>query len=158
MTNPMKAPTHVIAPEGCAGYLTPNKRYAVRDWEPSAHHGGFFHITRDDGTEMFTRLFESYQLGFQDWIIPDDEAEAAPVEPAPVNDGGPAFPGDSGWSGGKRPGMSLRAYAACHAMAGMLASEGADYDRGSESAIASAAVAQADALLAALKGTEASDA
>jgi hypothetical protein len=68
-----KAPEYVIAPEGCADYLTPGKRYAVRNWS-----GGVFNMTDDRGREINCFFPKSaHVLNGGDWIIPD-EAEAAP--------------------------------------------------------------------------------
>jgi hypothetical protein len=145
-------PKYVIAPEGCADYLTKGKRYPVRDW--NGDHKTFW-STSDNGTPFYTGLLDSLHLNGGDWIIPDV------TEAARVADGGPAFAGGDPVNGGD-PGMSLRAYAAVAAMQGMgtwmpvdsegLAHNNLNHDRALWDR-AKWAVRQADALLAALKGT-----
>jgi hypothetical protein len=155
----MKAPKYVIAPEGCADYLTAGKRYEVLDWAHSTRFGGCFDIIGDDGKRYWAALRECANINGGDWIIPDDEAEA------PADD--ERFEAMAREIAELKRGLEITAQenerlraanddrrfiAACHAMQGLLASEAADYDRGSEASVARAAVAQADALLAALKG------
>lgn len=148
----MKAPKYVIAPEGCKSYLTPGKRYKVRQWKPGNRHAGYFHVTDDDGTNLGATFAKCYHLNGGDWIVPDDDAEAVPVD-----NGGPAFPcadyttehGDMVIPTTVQGGMSLRAYAAVAAMQGMLASKMAFPAKAS---VIEASVNYADALLAKLGG------
>ena len=71
----MKAPKYVIAPEGCADGLTPNKKYLVRDFRVDDTYGGSFHITDDHGFSRFCLLKECATLNDGNWIIPDDESD-----------------------------------------------------------------------------------
>ena len=72
----MKTPRYVIAPEGCAEYLTPGKRYEARYFSSSKEIGSFFYYTDDYDSFRSARLRQCSHLNGGDWIIPDDEAEA----------------------------------------------------------------------------------
>jgi hypothetical protein len=126
----MKTPRYVIAPEGCAKYLTPGKRYAVAcaDDDPA-----FFALLDDEGDPIRSSFKNAHVLNGGDWIIPDDEAEAPKAE-APAGD-------------------ERRFVAACHAMQGLV-SIPTDYENRSCTGTAREAVDYADALLAALKGKD----
>jgi hypothetical protein len=72
MTTETKAPKYVIAPEGCADYLTAGKRYPV-----FSHNKIAFDTEDDSGRMIGTQFLKSAHLNGGDWIIPD-EAEATP--------------------------------------------------------------------------------
>lgn len=75
----MKAPKYVIAPEGCADYLTPGMGYEIRDFRVDNTYGGSFHITDDHGGNRFCLLKECATLNDGNWIIPDDESDGESV-------------------------------------------------------------------------------
>ena len=85
----MKTPKYVIAPEGCAKYLTPEKGYIVEEFDVLPGEDIYdcgFTITDDMGERVYSTLRKSAHLNGGDWIIPDDEAEREPdtldVQPA----------------------------------------------------------------------------
>ena len=122
----MKTPRYVIAPEGCKKYLTPGKRYAVDSTDDDST---FFIFLDDEGYPVCSSFKNAHVLNGGDWIIPDDEAEA------PAGD-------------------ERRFVAACHAMQGLVTSEGLSGSPDTQSEMARWAVEQADALLAALAGKD----
>jgi len=67
----MKAPKYVIAPKGCANYLTPGKRYPVMNFDDTGDGIGFDTID-DDGVELYASLNDSAHLNGGNWIIPDE--------------------------------------------------------------------------------------
>lgn len=128
-----KAPKYVIAPEGCADYLTPGKRYQAIRPIPDSECGFFFCILNDGNLITSCSLYRCLHLNGGDWIITDD------AEVAQVDD-------------------ERRFIAACHAMQSM-GTWMPDYtsrpDLNSDEALRARAewvVRQADTLLAALKG------
>ena len=68
----MKIGDTVIAPEGCAEYLTPNKEYlVVKLWDINfpLHRGCGFYIIDDTGHRLACNEKKSSHLGRQDWVI-----------------------------------------------------------------------------------------
>ncbi|MBX3504461.1 MAG: hypothetical protein KF895_03205 [Parvibaculum sp.] len=139
----MKAPKYVIAPPGCAEYLTPGRPYEVRDWNPNVHFLAFFNFIDDNGALRPSRAKDSRHLSGGDWIIPD-EAKSEAVEPVKTLRDEPAFACAA--ENGHQPGMSIRAYAAIEALNGLLAGRAFTDSK----TLAEYAVAHADALLAEL--------
>lgn len=72
----MKIPKYVIAPDGCASYLTPGKKYCVSDWreDKGTYHMARFRIWSDDGQGECCVLVDCHNLNGGNWIIPENEA------------------------------------------------------------------------------------
>ena len=69
----MPRPTHVIAPEGCARYLTPGRRYQIERWEAE----DLFIIGADPSPvspdrECWCTLTDCAHLNGGDWLLPPD--------------------------------------------------------------------------------------
>jgi hypothetical protein len=70
----MKKGDKVIAPKGCASYLTAGKEYEVlRVDDKSSKYGYSFNVLTDCGAIIFTCEKKSSHLIGQDWIIPTKE-------------------------------------------------------------------------------------
>lgn len=71
----MKKGDILIAPEGCAEYLTPFKEYEVKKVDIlSKSFGWFVVLINDNGDGIFTSQNRSAHINRQDWII-KSEAE-----------------------------------------------------------------------------------
>lgn len=68
----MKNFTYVIAPDGCESYLTPGKKYAIKDLEFNKFLERFsFSITTDKQGEIFCLSVGCLHLNGKNWIIPE---------------------------------------------------------------------------------------
>lgn len=65
----MKTPKYAIAPEGCATYLTPNKKYEIYDYYPIEKIGSSFRIIDDEDDELICVEIEDGHINFKDWTL-----------------------------------------------------------------------------------------
>jgi hypothetical protein len=66
----MEVGDKIIAPKGCANYLTPGKEYKVRE-----KLGTNFSVIDDDGDKILISEKQSTHLRGQDWIIPTEQPQ-----------------------------------------------------------------------------------
>jgi hypothetical protein len=69
----MKKGDKVIAPKGCASYLTAGKEYEVFNVEESHFYGCYFNIVNDLGNVDFCVEKTCAHLNGKGWIIPTKE-------------------------------------------------------------------------------------
>ena len=60
----MKNPKFAIAPEGCASYLTPGKKYEISNF-----NGDSFETTSNSGGHLYTLIIGSAHLNGKNWIL-----------------------------------------------------------------------------------------